>query len=121
MELTRNFFQKTVSTRLCARTVRRMLLLLVAGLSVSLSPLVFSGTLQGLVLNSQGVPLSHVRIDFSGPTQHTIVTDAKGQYRITTPGGGTYRVRFSNQQRRQEQKVVIPESAVELHNFQLTW
>ena len=120
MELTRYFLPITVTTRLYAGTVRRMLLLLVACLSISLSPPVFAGTLQGLVLNSQGLPLAHVRIDFSGPTQYTTVTDTKGQYRITAPGG-SYRVRFSNPQRRQEQQVVISDSAVVLHNFQLNW
>lgn len=120
MELTRYFLQKKISTRLYARAVRRTLLLLVACLSISLSSSVFAGTLQGLVLNSQGVPLAHVRIDFSGPTQHTTVTDARGQFRVTGLGG-SYRVRFSNQQRREEQKVAIPESSVKSHNFQLAW
>ena len=118
MELTRYFSPITVFTKHCA--ARRMFLLLSACLSISLTSLVFAGTLQGLVLNSQGVPLAHVRIDFSGPSQHTTVSDARGQYRITT-AGGSYRVRFSNKQRRQEQRVEIPRSAVELHNFQLTW
>lgn len=116
MELTRYFSQIRVSSR----NVRRTLLLLLACLSISLSPLVFAGTLQGLVLNSQGEPLAHVRIDFSGPSQRTTVTDTRGQYRVTAPGG-TYRVRFSNQQRRQEQQVLMPASEVKLHNFQLAW
>lgn len=80
-----------------------------------------AGTIQGRVLDRNGSPLPHVRMDFSGPVERTTITDVKGQYRVTAPDG-QYRVRFTSQKRREEKYEVIPGGdEVRAHDFLLSW
>ena len=78
-----------------------------------------AGDLQGLVIGKDGSPRAYIRMDFSGPTRATVVTDTQGQYWVSLPDGA-YTVRLSDQKHRQKSSVSVSGSG-KSHDFRLRW
>ena len=113
-------FRSEETNSLKVRSIHRVTRCLVPGILLAFSSTTFAGTLQGQVFGLNKAPRPYLRIDFSGPTQITAVTDVNGRYQVSSQGG-SYRARISEQSRRWEEYITIPASGVSTKNVYLSW